>query len=239
MPLIYQNGLSIFFAHVPKTGGSSIEDYLIRRFGSLAIREQRTDSVLGGRKRDIIQSVSHLSAADLECLLPKHLDYCFTVVRDPLERIVSEYRFQTGVSRMSRLGFSIWLRVMLTAARKDPRIYENHIRPQVDLVPENAEIFHLEDGFDRLIAQLDQVTGCEAPSISVKHLLKRPRTQIALSKQDVALITKFYRDDYDRFSYMRPVPEAFSGDLLAASRDFLAWFLAQLVIFKHRLVWFG
>ena len=36
MPLAHWNNCSIFFAHVPKTGGSSVEDYLIRRFGPLA-----------------------------------------------------------------------------------------------------------------------------------------------------------------------------------------------------------
>ena len=37
MPLAHWNNCSIFFAHVPKTGGSSVEDYLIRRFGPLSI----------------------------------------------------------------------------------------------------------------------------------------------------------------------------------------------------------
>jgi hypothetical protein len=33
MPLIIKPGYTIYFAHVPKAGGTSVEDYLVRRFG--------------------------------------------------------------------------------------------------------------------------------------------------------------------------------------------------------------
>jgi hypothetical protein len=236
MPLCHLKGQTLFFAHVPKAGGSSVEDYLIRRFGPLSIREGKPGAP---RQRDVIQSLSHLTAADLRGLLPPDLAGSFAVVRDPVERLASEYRFQSGRSRASRLGFSSWLRVMFRAAALDPRIYENHIRPQTDLVPEGAEIFHLEDGFGPMVAWLDRVTGSAAPEIEVGHFLKRRRQPVALLRQDVARIAEFYAADYDRFGYRRPDPAQSPPDPRAGLRELLAMPLARAVVWRHHRRWIG
>ena len=235
MPLVISNGKTIFFAHVPKTGGSSVEDYLIRRFGPLSIREPA--KLATARRRDVLVAATHLSATDLERLLPPGLDYSFAFVRDPVARIVSEYRFQAGASQASRLGFSTWLRVMLAAAARDPRIYENHIRPQADLVPVGAEVFRLEAGFAEMVSRLDAVTGTTAPGMEVRHLLKREKAPLVLRRQDVARIVAFYRLDYERFGYPRPDPAAFPDDPLSLGRDLVSAALAPLVVGRHHRRW--
>ncbi|MFT5082676.1 MAG: hypothetical protein ACI9Y1_000703 [Lentisphaeria bacterium] len=234
MPLATVNGRTIFFAHVPKTGGSSVEDYMIRRFGKLSIRECRDDN---SRKRDIIQSVSHMSAADLTTLLPPNLDYAFAIVRDPLNRLKSEYGFQSGISRASRLGFSTWLKVVLGAASQDPRIYENHIRPQIDLLPEGAEVFKLEDGLDNIIPRLDEISGTVFPESTVGHLLKRTSSPIKVTKQDVEATIKFYAADYEHFDYPLPDPQSFPNDPLNGLRSIIAAPLSRAVVSRHRSNW--
>ncbi|NDD35045.1 MAG: hypothetical protein EBZ26_01810 [Flavobacteriia bacterium] len=112
-------GKIIFFAHVPKSGGSSFEDYLIRRFGALLFREHGRN----GSRHDLIQSASHIAAQNLELLLPKKLDLCFAVVRDPVTRILGDYEFQWGVFKTSSRSFSTCLRLVTQAARNEPRIY--------------------------------------------------------------------------------------------------------------------
>jgi Sulfotransferase family len=241
MPLAHSNGSYIFFAHVPKTGGSSVTGYLTQRFGPLAMAE-RFDSTgalrsAATRQRGVILPVDHLAAADLERFLPQGLAWSFAVVRDPMARILSEYRFQAGISRMSRLGFSTWLRVMLRAAERDPRIYENHLRPQGDLVPEGAEVFRLEDGLASMIARLDMVTGATAPGVEIPHLLKSGKASVTLRRQDADLIARFYAGDYARFSYAMPDLQALPPDPAAPLREALAWGLARLVVWKQRRDW--
>ena len=234
MPLASWNGQTIFFAHVPKTGGSSVEDYLISRFGPLSIID--TNKRTGVRGTGLIVPATHLATVDLAELLPHDLTYSFAVVRDPLERMMSEFRYQSGVSRMSRLGFSPWLQVMLTAARSEPRLYENHIRPQSDLVPEGAEVFRLEDGFEALIARLDEKTGSSMPDLTVPHLNTRTKEPVELSRSDVAAILDYYGADYDRFGYTRPDLDAYP-DRGPTWRHTLAGPLARALVQKQRRDW--
>jgi len=262
MPIAQTPKGSVYFAHVPKAGGSTVEDYLLRRFGPLWLHETAF-AARGGRQSDIPMPTQHLTARDAALVLPPDLLWSFAVVRDPLARLCSEYRFQTGASRSSRFGFSTWIRIVLGAARRDPRIYDNHIRPQDDIVPASAEVFRLEDGFDGLAARLDAVTGQdtagqdaggqdtagqdaagqdtagEGAGVAFGHLLKRAHEPIAIRRQDVALIAGYYAADYDRFGYARPDPAAFPEDPRAALRAAPARAMARLLLARHRRRFLG
>ena len=236
MPLVTANGKSIFFAHVPKTGGSSVEDYLIRRFGGpLSLRDITHRAK--DRKRGLIALSTHFTARDLDDVLPHDVDHCFAVVRDPLKRMESQYRFQAEISRTRFFGFSTWLRIMFEAVRIDPRVYQNHIRPQSDLVREGSAVFRLEDKFTDMIAWLDEVTDSSTPDIQVGHLLKRAREPIVMSRQDVELIRRFYKVDYERFGYDLPDPSAHADDRMAGLRWPLARLVAHGVVYKQHRHW--
>jgi len=207
MPLITAHTKRIFFAHVPKTGGSSVEDYLIRRFGGpLSLRDithRRKD-----KKRGLIALSTHLAVEDLEDVLPHDVDHLFT-----------------------------WLRIILKTAEIDPRVYQNHIRPQSELVHKDSAVFKLEDKFGDMIEWLDEVTGTTDPDIEVGHLLKREREPIEFSREDVQLITEFYRDDYDRFGYARPDLSAYKSKPYPAYKLPMVNALAYGVVKKQHRHW--
>lgn len=238
MPFFQRDDKLLFFVHVPKAGGSSIEDYLIRRFGNIFLyaggpRER------AGKGGALMVPVTHLCAWDLEELLPRRIDLVFAVVRNPLDRILSEYRWQKGASRASRLSFSSWLRVMIEAARKDPRAYDNHIRPISDLVPQTADAFHLEDGLTRMVARIDDATGTCAPDIKIGRLKDRAGTSdpIQLSRQDVELIADYYAEDYERFGYALPDANAYEDDILSGVRTLAAGAIARMAVAKQHRDW--
>lgn len=237
MPLALVDGRAIFFAHVPKTGGTAVEDYLIRRFGPLAILDRNKRTGVTGT--GLITPATHLAAVDLQELLPP-LDYSFAMVRDPVARMLSEYRYQSKVSRTTRLDFSTWLRVMLACLAREPRIYENHIRPQSDLIPEGAEIFHLErDGMAAMVARLDAVTGTTAPDVTVTEVnrSKERRAEVRLTRQDVAAIEDAQAEDYARFGFERRGVEDLPDDPRAAAREALAAALAPVIVARQRRRW--
>lgn len=235
MPIAHTPAGPVFFAHVPKTGGTSVEDYLARRFGRLSLIDVNKRTHIRGT--GLITPATHLAAVDLAELLPPDLALGFAVVRDPLQRLQSEFRYQTGASRMSRLGFSTWLRVVLGAAAREPRLYENHVRPQSDLVPEGAEVFRLEDGFQALITRLDAVTGTSRPDLEIGHMNVRPRAPLPLSREDSALIAKFYAPDFARFGYAPPRPADHPPDRAAGLRGALARPLSRALVTKQRYDW--
>ncbi len=236
MPFLYPFGKVIFFAHVPKTGGSSVEDYLTRRFGALSMSDRHKRE--GTRGTGLISPVTHLSALDLVEILPREIDLCFAVVRNPLKRMLSEYRWQHGISWASRMSFSTWLRIVIYAAGLDSRVYENHIRPQSEMVPDDAEVFRLEDGFEMMIQCLDTVVGTTSPEITMGHLLKRrSNAPITVTREDADLIVKFYASDYTRFGYDTPDTRELKSDPFAFGRTLLAVLLAWVLVAKQRWSW--
>ena len=236
MPLAVLNGKSLFFAHVPKAGGSSVEEYLMRRFGKLSLIDQNKRT--GVKGTGLIVPATHLAAEDLKELLPHDLDFCFAVVRDPVRRLQSEYRYQTRVSRSSRFSFSTWLRIMFACLRQEPRIYENHIRPQSDLVPDNAEIFHLEDGaMQKFVARIDEVLGETAPEIEPRHINKREVRPITLYREDIELIEAHYKADYERFGFETHVRDGLPKDRLKGVREAFARLVARVSTFRQRRGW--
>lgn len=185
----------------------------------------------------VVQSLSHLAAKDLPGILPNDLVGSFAVVRDPVARIASEYRFQSGTSRASKLSFSTWLRVALKAAKKDPRVYENHIRPQVELIPQGAAIFRLEDGFADMVEWIDKVTGSRADHLEVGHFLKRERKSIDMSREDLELIHDYYAKDFARLGYERHDVASSPSDKLAVFRNLAAAPIGRVVVAQHHRRW--
>ncbi len=241
MPLAIAGNRTIYFAHVPKAGGSSVELYMHERFGDLSLRsitrKGRLSRFEPGPFSAVMTSPNHLVWQDARFFLPRRVDLSFALVRDPLARIVSQYRFQKPHSKASGLDFSTWLRVVLRAAALDPRIYGNHIRPQVDFLSEGMEVFRLEDGLDRIIDWLDARLGEGAPGISMGHIQKSAKVSVEPKREDVALVARYYAADYDRFGYSPPDPAAHPSDPLAGLRDLAARPLARGVILRHRRRW--
>jgi hypothetical protein len=169
------------------------------------------------------------------CLGEQEVDYTFAVVRDPMDRLMSEFRYQSGVSRASRMGFSSWAHLMIEVARKEPRTHANHLRPQVDFVPEGTEVFRYEDGFDPLIDKLDAFLGEPGPAERVPFFNVRPNVPITVTRQVAELIEGFYGADYERFGYPHPTGEASDG--MAFTHRAKAKILAPALIAWQRRKW--
>jgi hypothetical protein len=65
----------------------------------------------------LIYEPVHFTAEDVGCCVDMNsIDYLFTFVREPMQRLMSEYRYQSSVSRASRMGFSSWAHLMIEPA---------------------------------------------------------------------------------------------------------------------------
>lgn len=235
MPSLTLPGRLIWFAHCPKAGGTSVEQVMVAKWGNavghLHWGWDRWWRHGGWRVADPPNSPQHLVWKDATALLPNLPDTVFAVVRDPVARMASEQRWQRSGQCRSKLGrllaclpFSIWIRLMLAVARRAPHAFDNHFRPQCDFIPEDAQVFRLEDGLGPVILWLEDTTG--EPLDRIPHAIPT-RSGTPVGPVDRALIARVFAADYARFGYVptRGCPRSRAVDCIA---NLLAPFVAAL-----------
>lgn len=219
MPLIMIEGRPVLFAHVPKCAGTSVEHYLEAQFGPVALLDPQFGA-LPARRRWSRTSPQHADAATLERMFPPgFLHASFAVVRHPVARLVSVFRFQRDIE--GRIDPTTTLAAWLEGLGRPPRrpwAYDNHTRPMVEMVPASAQVFRLEDGWDPVIDFLEAL--CEGgrrlprtmPERNVldRRLAHEKRTAPPVVPDDraLALIARLYADDFDRFGYWADASDA-------------------------------
>lgn len=216
MPLARIAGTLLWFAHVPKTGGTSIEAYL-RAKGSVALVGERHDW-----SRTTPQHM-HRALYD-ELVPPDFYDHGFAVVRDPKARLLSEFRMRAeplrpkvrpvgwlrvarnrargsethGVrldSRLEFLDFQGWVERVFARYRTDPYYKDNHIRPQHEFVDPTHRVFPFERGLDPVFRWIDAVTGT-GPAPGTFFERRSQKLAVTCNPATDAMIREFYRDDY-------------------------------------------
>ncbi|MFZ1727056.1 MAG: sulfotransferase family 2 domain-containing protein [Albidovulum sp.] len=230
MPIFRVNNQLHYYAHVPKCGGSSVEAYLRARFGPLGFLNTRYLD-LPEAQRWTRSSPQHLPIADFHRLIP--VDWVassFAVVRHPVKRLVSAFQYQVEVEGTVAALWSIdeWFDDWLKIAADDPFRYDNHLRPQSEIVPERATIFRLEDGLKPIVAHLDTLAGDSkgardiAPENVRKKALSPDAERLKPSPETLARVADYYARDFARFGYpaapepsphSRPAPQGILGRL--------------------------
>lgn len=213
MPFFKTAGQIVYFAHVPKCAGTSVEDYLITRFGPLAMLDRRFLSA-PPETRWSRTSPQHIDWQNLQTILPATMiDAVFTVVRHPVARAESAFHFQIGVEHSipPETRFSDWLREQIRMMQADPFVLDAHMRPQTDFAPEEAAVFHMEHGLDALVPWLDALAGNSDGPRTIGHSNKRKSgkatgkdapARAKLGPEDIALIEEAYAADFARFGYV-------------------------------------
>lgn len=238
MPLYMpRGGPRIMFVHIPKTAGSSVTNYMVGRFGR-PILTNTTTFKPGYRVRGFVTPPGHFTAQDLIEFLPADLDMAFAICREPISRLISEYRYQKlGGGRLAS-NFSRWLHFVLAAAKQDPRIYDNHIRPQTDFLFEACEVFRLEDGLDALVQRLDDVAG-DVSEDKIQHAnsSEAVKESVVVTKTDAERILEFYYKDYDLLGYAIPDLTRFPVGPSSMPGRAVGAIVAPFIVAHHHRKW--
>jgi hypothetical protein len=145
MPVFTRNNDSVLYIHIPKSGGSSIE-HIASQCGweeSFSVRGKPLNKI-----KFYKASPQHFHESLLSDIFNfNEFNVVFTVVRNPFQRIKSEYYWQKsqGITASSPTE---WIARVFNEYSDDKYIYDNHIRPQVEFIPKgsNSKVFRLEDG---------------------------------------------------------------------------------------------
>ena len=209
MPIFKADHKLIYYAHVPKCGGSAVAWYLRQRFGQIAFSDsQQTRHATASTWSKT--SPQHIDTESLSRLFPDgFFDATFTIVRHPVPRLVSAFHFQRDVEKSisAQILFSDWLEDINELRRENPFLYDNHVRPMVEIVPEGAQVFYMEHGLDELIIWFDQITGDKGgpraiPKLNEKDAHASTKTErVRPTQADIERIAELYPADFTRFGY--------------------------------------
>ncbi|WP_193143396.1 MULTISPECIES: sulfotransferase family 2 domain-containing protein [unclassified Meridianimarinicoccus] len=209
MPIFKAGEKLVLYAHVPKCGGSAVSWYLTERFGQVAFHDSR-HTRHDPRSLWSRTSPQHIDHTSLSRLFPDgFFDAMFTIVRHPVARLVSAYHFQLEVEQSisTQVSFSDWLEDLTDRRAEDPFVHDNHVRPMTEIVPEGAQVFHMEHGLDALVPWFDALTGTAAAPRALPKINERGNyAKVAVERAkptdwDLERIAEIYAGDFSRFGY--------------------------------------
>jgi hypothetical protein len=101
MPIYKKNGKAVLFVHIPKSAGTTVDHIFLSNGWQVTFQDGggRADTIL----RHMKCSFQHFHAALLTQIInPNSFDAVFTILRDPMTRLQSEYRWRMDpVRRLS------------------------------------------------------------------------------------------------------------------------------------------
>lgn len=186
----------VFYAHVPKTGGTYIEDLFV-------VNGYAKKFWTASPKQCGLQvSFQHFDRIQYEaCIDFSLIDLAFITVRHPIDRLLSEYR-NSGNGQ----DISLWIKKIRNVLVRNPSFLDNHFRPQVDFYRPPMHIFRQEDKFSERWASnfsVDNDLSFHTFTTTVKR--DTSSKERPLSRSEASAVIRFcleyYRADFHTFGY--------------------------------------
>lgn len=195
MPIYRNKDRTILLVHIPKTGGSSLEEMLVDAGAEQALKFHK-------RLGYSASTPQHMHWEVLCRWIPRSFyNFSLTIVRNPFDRLASEYAWRLRISVNAIPEFNTWLRDTLVRYEKNPYVYDNHMRPQVDFVGPRVKVFKLEDGLNPAAKTAFRRLGLTYRAPQTPHVRKSKHKMIQIEETTLALVRRFYAADFAVYEY--------------------------------------
>ena len=203
MPVFQLEQKNVVFVHIPKTGGSSIDDWLFDFAGCtrMLFSPQPLPDMTATPQHICYQTIVGLLGPQIA------IDYSFAVVRNPFKRLESEYKYRLDLGLLAGHAnpeslFPEWVAYALDKARSTPHMLDNHLRPQSYFVAPEVDIFKFEDGLNEASQAISQrlgLTGQLLPAVPNTKISKKRHLQ--WNANSIERVQQFYATDFTQFGY--------------------------------------
>jgi hypothetical protein len=194
---------AFIFVHVPKTGGTAIENYLHAAglsgfFDPLSYMPVR---------RVLRIPPTHYDYKTLDNLFRLDHFYSFAIVRHPLDRMISEYKWALKRTKITNdkgtLSFSQFMEFALERYKRDENFLAGHLKPQSRFIGGKiSKVFKYENGLNSIIKQVfDDVGFSMNDPVNIPYINKSSDIPVTPTKDDVKLVRDVYAEDFEQFGY--------------------------------------
>ena len=211
MPIVRYKSKLAYFSHIPKCGGSSIEDYAY----DLGMEIGLIDRVYRARDASIkwnITSPQHVDGVSVAKMFsPSFFDIYFAVIRHPVQRLESAFKHQKYYARIVETGNSLseFVKQELKDNAMTIGYCDNHFLPQTKFIIPNRtyKLFKLEAGLEKVKAYIDSEFFGQAQELQMTHSNKGKAKRYAqdidlsLDSQAKEIVLDIYQKDFEKFAY--------------------------------------
>lgn len=198
MPVFDLGDKRVLFLHIPKAAGSSVTKWL-----------SKCGNVSFFRPRPVAPFTippQHLRWRDFDYLLNGPVfDYAFTVVRNPYDRLESEYFWRHRNAEATGQpwdDFNSWVERQIKAVSNNSFHADNHLCTQVSFIAEPVQVFRFEDGLDKITKQIAEALEIPAPAtIPHKNAQAKKTAPPVWSEGAIDLVCNYYASDFSTFGY--------------------------------------
>lgn len=205
MPVFSKDGRHVLYIHVPKTGGTSIENFLTANGYRRAYLDRGGPASLNPIR---LCSPQHMHGKILRAVFDLDaFDAVFMTVRDPYRRFQSEYAARNRDP--AKRPIDMWAKQALRKYRASPFAFDNHLRPQSAFHVPGAAVFRQEEGYgpewrDHMSDLLgDRLTGEPARDNANRDRAGYDPAAHHPSPDVWARFQALYDPDYEAFGYER------------------------------------
>lgn len=191
------------FVHIPKTGGTAVENYF-RVIGLSSFFDPPSYMPI---RQALRIPPAHYDYRVLDGLFRLENFYSFAVVRHPLDRMISEYKWASTRSTLSDqlkgYSFSQFLDFGLKRYKRDENFLAGHMKPQSRFVGGKiARVFKYEAGLNNIIKEVLGDVGIKLNEpVMIPHVNKSADISAIVTEEDHRLVRELYEEDFEQFGY--------------------------------------